>query len=196
LILSRKLTMTSPNPLLPTDFLDYLTENADRFERELTDWLRIASISSDSSATGNVHAAADWVKQKLAGAGLKTESIETDGFPLIYAQTPLPETVDGKKTPVALVYGHYDVQPPEPRGLWDSPPFEPVIRDGKIYARGATDDKGQVLTHVLAVTQWIASGRSLPMQIKFLIEGEEEVVVVVINTGGNEGGITKVQPLA
>lgn len=167
--------MTSPDPILPTDFLEYLTENADRFERELMDWLRIASISSDSSATENVHAAADWVKEKLQAAGLVTESIQTDGFPLIYAQTPLPESADGKKVPVALVYGHYDVQPPEPLDLWDSPPFEPVVRNGKIYARGVTDDKGQVLTHVLAVTEWLASGRTLPMQIKFLIEGEEEV---------------------
>ncbi|TWU16345.1 dipeptidase [Allorhodopirellula heiligendammensis] len=167
--------MTTSSPLLPADFLDFLAKNADRFERELMDWLRIASVSSDSSAKKNVHAAAEWVKQKFADAGLMTESIATDGFPLIYAETPLPEARDGKKTPVALVYGHYDVQPPEPLELWDSPPFEPVIRDGKIYARGATDDKGQVLTHVLAVTQWLASGRTLPIQIKFLIEGEEEV---------------------
>ncbi|WP_146391630.1 dipeptidase [Allorhodopirellula solitaria] len=167
--------MTSSTPLLPAEFLAFLTENSDRFERELIEWLRIASISSDSSATENVHAAADWVKEKLASAGLRTESIATDGFPLIYAETPLPEPIDGKKATVALVYGHYDVQPPEPLDLWDSPPFEPVIRDGKIYARGATDDKGQVLTHVLAVAEWFASGRSLPIQIKLLIEGEEEV---------------------
>ncbi len=167
--------MPSNAPLLPTEFLEYLTQHADRFEQELMDWLRIASISSDSSSIKHVHAAAEWVKQKFAEAGLKTESIETDGYPILYAETPVPEPIDGKKMPVALVYGHYDVQPPEPLDLWDSPPFEPVIRDGKIYARGATDDKGQVLTHVLAVTQWLASGRSLPIQIKFLIEGEEEV---------------------
>lgn len=167
--------MIIPTALLPADFLEHLTENADRFEAELTDWLRIASVSSDSNATKNVHAAAAWVKEKFAAAGLKTESIATDGFPLIYAETPLPASADGKKTSVALVYGHYDVQPPEPLELWSSPPFEPVIRDGRIYARGATDDKGQVLTHVLAVTEWLASGRTLPIQIKFLIEGEEEV---------------------
>jgi succinyl-diaminopimelate desuccinylase len=167
--------MGSLSPLLPAEFLAYLSENSAHFERELADWLRIASVSSDSTQKKNVHMAAEWVKQKFEAAGLRTESIATDGFPLIYAETPLPEPSDGKKMPIALVYGHYDVQPPEPLELWTSPPFEPVVRDGKIYARGATDDKGQVLTHVLAVTQWIASGRTLPIQIKFLLEGEEEV---------------------
>ncbi|MCM2371019.1 dipeptidase [Rhodopirellula sp. ICT_H3.1] len=138
-------------------------------------WLRIASISSDSSARQNVHLAAEWVKNKFEAAGLKTESFETAGFPLIYAETPLPATEGEKKPPVALVYGHYDVQPPEPLELWNSPPFEPVVRDNQIYARGATDDKGQVLTHVIAVCEWLASGRTLPIQVKFLIEGEEEV---------------------
>lgn len=169
------------NATLPADFGAFLQQNAQRFEEELTDWLRIASISSDSSAKQDVHRAADWVKAKFEAAGLVTRTIETAGFPLIYAETPVPtpggaaNTDSGKNPPIALVYGHYDVQPPEPLDLWTSPPFDPVIRDRKIYARGATDDKGQVLTHVLAVCEWFAGGRTLPMQIKFLIEGEEEV---------------------
>lgn len=164
----------SPAPL-PPEFLEFLSQNAERFEHELSQWLRIPSISSDSSAAEHVHRAAAWVKQKFEAAGLHTQTISTAGFPLIYAETAPPAASPAKKTPVALVYGHYDVQPPEPLELWTSPPFEPVIREGNIYARGATDDKGQVLTHVLAVCEWVASGRELPMQIKFLIEGEEEV---------------------
>lgn len=167
--------MNTSAAALPPEFLEFLSQNAERFEQELIDWLRIPSISSDSSAEEEVHRAADWVKQKFADAGMKTERIETAGFPLIYAETPLPTPHDGKKTQIALVYGHYDVQPPEPLELWSSPPFEPAVREGKIYARGATDDKGQVLTHVLAVCEWLRSGRELPMQIKFLVEGEEEV---------------------
>ena len=102
--------------------------------------------------------------------GLTTELVETAGHPLVVAESP---PVPGK--PVALVYGHYDVQPPDPLGEWTTPPFEPSIRHGNIYARGATDDKGQMLTHVKSVEAWIKSGEKLPLQVKFLIEGEEEV---------------------
>jgi succinyl-diaminopimelate desuccinylase len=102
--------------------------------------------------------------------GLATELIETAGHPLVYAQTP---AVPG--APVALVYGHYDVQPPEPLDEWITPPFEPTVRDGNIYARGATDDKGQMLTHVKSVEAWSETSGELPIQVKFLIEGEEEV---------------------
>ena len=102
--------------------------------------------------------------------GLATELIDTAGHPLVYAESP---PVPGK--PIALVYGHYDVQPPDPLDEWISPPFEPTVRNGNIYARGATDDKGQMLTHVKSVEAWIKSGSKLPLQVKFLIEGEEEV---------------------
>jgi succinyl-diaminopimelate desuccinylase len=107
---------------------------------------------------------------QLRQLGLGTELIETAGHPLIYAETP---AVAG--APVALVYGHYDVQPPEPLEEWISPPFEPAVRDGNVYARGATDDKGQLLTHVKSVEAWIRTVGKLPIQVKFLIEGEEEV---------------------
>ena len=102
--------------------------------------------------------------------GLATELIETAGHPLVYAESP---PVPGK--PVALVYGHYDVQPPDPLDEWISPPFEPTVRDGNVYARGATDDKGQMLTHVKSVEAWLKAVGKLPLQVKFLIEGEEEV---------------------
>ncbi len=136
----------------------------------LIDWLRIASVSSDPAHRDDVLAAAGWVENRFKSAGLSTRRIETDGFPLIFAETP---PVPGAA--VALVYGHYDVQPPEPLELWRSPPFEPAIVDGHIVARGATDDKGQVLTHILAVCDAVAAGTPPPIQVKFLIEGEEEI---------------------
>lgn len=137
---------------------------------DLVEWLKIPSISSDSSRTGDVRRAADWLLAKLQSAGLKAELIPTAGHPLVLAETPpVPNA------PVVLVYGHYDVQPAEPLEQWISPPFDPQIRDGNLYARGATDDKGQLLTHVQSVCTWLASGSPLPLQIKFLIEGEEEV---------------------
>ncbi len=143
---------------------------AQRHVNELIEWLRIPSVSSDPRHAPDVHAAADWVLKKFNAAGLETELIPTDGFPLVVAQTP---PVPG--APVVLVYGHYDVQPPEPLAKWTSPPFEPTIRDGNLYARGATDDKGQVLTHIQSVCDLLARGETLPLQVKFLVEGEEEV---------------------
>ncbi|MFG0260793.1 MAG: dipeptidase [Novipirellula sp. JB048] len=128
------------------------------------------SISSDTSYREATAAAADWVAAKLRNAGLATELVATDGHPMVIAETP---AVPG--APVALVYGHYDVQPVEPLEQWITGPFEPTVRDGNLYARGATDDKGQLLTHIQSVCDWLASGEPLPLQIKFLIEGEEEV---------------------
>ena len=160
--------MSHNPPEHPTPPADSTT--ARRHLDELIEWLRIPSISSDSSRKRDVHKAADWVFQKLQAAGLETQRIETEGHPMVYSQTP---PVSGK--PVVLVYGHYDVQPPEPLELWETPPFEPTVRDGNLYARGATDDKGQLLTHVQSVCDWMSSGEPLPFQIKFLIEGEEEI---------------------
>ena len=96
--------------------------------------------------------------------------VETRGNPIVFAESP---PVPG--APTVLVYGHYDVQPPEPLEEWHSPPFEPAVRDGNIYARGATDDKGQMLTHIKAAQAWIETSGKLPVQLKFLIEGEEEI---------------------
>ncbi len=148
----------------------YLQQTQPKHLEQLKSLLRIPSVSADPAYRDSVSAAAKSVLDTLADAGLKTELIETDGPPLVYAESP---PVAGK--PVALVYGHYDVQPPDPLDLWTTPPFEPTERDGNLYARGATDDKGQVLTHVHSVAAWKAAGQTLPMQVKFLIEGEEEV---------------------
>ncbi|MCH8044257.1 MAG: dipeptidase [Planctomycetes bacterium] len=148
----------------------YLDEHRDRFEDELCELLRIPSVSADSAHRDDVRRAAEWVADQFRGMKLATEVIETAGHPIVYAQSP---AVPG--APTALVYGHYDVQPPEPLDLWTSPPFEPTRRDGNLYARGATDDKGQMLTHVKSVQAWLETEGSLPINVKFLIEGEEEV---------------------
>ena len=141
-----------------------------RHLQDLVQWLRIPSISSETARVEDVRRAADWVASKLRSAGLEVETIPTDGHPMVFAETP---KVEGG--PVVLVYGHYDVQPVEPLDEWVSGPFEPTERNGNLYARGATDDKGQVLTHVESVCDWLAGGTPLPLQVKFLIEGEEEV---------------------
>ena len=148
----------------------WLTEHRDDFERDLAELLRIPSVSADSRHKGDVRRAAEWVAGQFRGLKLHTEIIETSGHPLVYAESP---PVPGK--PVALIYGHYDVQPPDPLGEWISPPFEPTVRNGNIYARGATDDKGQMLTHIKSAAAWMAVAGRLPLQVKFLIEGEEEV---------------------
>ncbi|MBX3423458.1 MAG: dipeptidase [Pirellulaceae bacterium] len=147
-----------------------LQQSQPRFMEELKSLLRIPSISADPAYRDSVASAAHEVLGRLRSAGLAAELIETQGPPLVYAESP---PVPGR--PVALVYGHYDVQPPDPLDLWITPPFEPAERDGNLYARGATDDKGQVLTHINSVAAWAAAGEKLPLQVKFIIEGEEEV---------------------
>ncbi len=148
---------------------NYLDEQAGRFQNELCDWLRMASVSTDSQFADHVRAAAGWLRQRFDDLGFQSGLIETCGHPIVYAESP---PVPG--APVVLVYGHYDVQPPDPLDLWHTPPFEPRIEDGKVFARGATDDKGQLLTHVLSCEGWMKTAGALPLQIKFLIEGEEE----------------------
>jgi succinyl-diaminopimelate desuccinylase len=150
--------------------VEYIRSHRTAFEADLSDILRIASVSADSRQRGEIRRAAEWMAEQVRGLGLTTELIETTGHPLVYAETP---PVAG--APIALVYGHYDVQPPEPLDEWISPPFEPTVRDGNVYARGATDDKGQLLTHIKSVEAWIRTVGKLPIQVKFLIEGEEEV---------------------
>ena len=124
----------------------YLEAEAPRFEQQLFELLSIPSVSADSAFHGDILKAADWIEAKLKSSGMEVERLQTPGNPILYAETP---AVEG--APVALVYGHYDVQPPDPLDEWITPPFEPTVRDGNVYARGATDDKGQMLTHVLAV---------------------------------------------
>src|SRR4051795_2719005 len=148
----------------------YIQSHRQAFECDLADLLRIASVSADSRQRGETQRAADWVATQFREIGFTTHLLDTHRHPLVYAESP---PVPGK--PVALVYGHYDVQPPEPLDEWISPPFEPTVRNGNIYARGATDDKGQMLTHVKGAEAWMKTVGKLPLQLKFLIEGEEEV---------------------
>jgi succinyl-diaminopimelate desuccinylase len=148
---------------------DYLQENRERFESDLFEWLRMPSIGTDSAYDQQTRAAASWLADKFKNLGLETSQIETCGQPLVYAQSP---PIPG--APTVLVYGHYDVQPPDPLDLWTNPPFEPTVRDGKVYARGATDDKGQMITHLFGLEAYLKTQGDLPVQVKYLIEGEEE----------------------
>lgn len=154
----------------------YLDQNKDRLLNELLDLLRIPSVSADSKHHADMLKTAAAVKSRLEEAGAdKVEICETAGFPLVYAE----KMIDPAK-PTVVVYGHYDVQPADPLNLWDSPPFEPVIRktenhpDGAIFARGACDDKGQMYMHVKAFEMMMKTN-TLPCNVKFMIEGEEEV---------------------
>ena len=148
----------------------YIEKNKDRFLSELFEWLRIPSISADSRRKLDVRKAAEFLREKLINAGAdKVEICETKGHPIVYAE----RIVDPSK-PTVLVYGHYDVQPADPLDLWHSPPFEPVIKDNKIYARGACDDKGQVYMHVKAF-ETMMKLNLLSCNVKFMVEGEEEV---------------------
>lgn len=137
---------------------------------DLFSFLRFPSISTDSNHAGDVRACAEWLVEKLNHMGLVTELHETSQHPIIVARN---QHVAGKKT--CLIYGHYDVQPVDPVELWDSPPFEPEIRDGRIWGRGSTDNKGQMLAHVLGVEQSLKEDGELPVNLIFLFEGEEEI---------------------
>ena len=148
----------------------YLETNKQRFLDELLELLRIPSVSADSAFKGDVRRAAEFVKDKLTAAGLDGATLyETPGHPIVYAE----KIVDASK-PTVLVYGHYDVQPADPYELWKTPPFEPTIRNERIYARGACDDKGQFYMHIKAIEAMVATD-GLPCNVKVMIEGEEEV---------------------
>ncbi|MEI7929573.1 MAG: M20/M25/M40 family metallo-hydrolase, partial [Verrucomicrobiales bacterium] len=137
---------------------------------DLFAFLRFASISTDSAHAGDVRACAEWLVKKLSGMGLSTTLHETAKHPIIVAKNV---HVEGRRT--VLIYGHYDVQPVDPLNLWNTSPFEPVIRDGKIWARGATDNKGQMMAHVLGVEKTLREKGDLPVNLTFLFEGEEEI---------------------
>ncbi|WP_020529990.1 dipeptidase [Flexithrix dorotheae] len=148
----------------------YIKENEQRFIEELLDLLKIPSVSTDKKFKPDVLKAADFLKEKLEKAGAdKVEICPTEGNPIVYG-----EKLIDKNLPTVLVYGHYDVQPADPIELWKSPPFQPEIRDGKIYARGACDDKGQMYMHVKAFETMMETG-NLTCNVKFMLEGEEEI---------------------
>jgi acetylornithine deacetylase/succinyl-diaminopimelate desuccinylase-like protein len=148
----------------------YFSANRSKHLEELKDFLRISSVSALSEHKDDMKKAADWVAEALTKAGLKKIQImPTPGHPVVYG-----EWLENPGKPTVLIYGHYDVQPVDPVSLWKTPPFEPDIRDEKIYARGATDDKGQVFMYIKAIEAFISSGK-LPVNVKFCIEGEEEI---------------------
>ncbi len=152
------------------DLKDYIEKNRDRFLEELFELIKIESISSREDHKDDMYRAAEWIRESLLRKGAdKAEVCETEGHPVVYGE----KLVD-KKLPTVIIYGHYDVQPVEPLELWKSKPFEPEIRDGKIYARGADDDKGQMFMHFAAFEYMVSTGQ-LPCNVKFMIEGEEEI---------------------
>lgn len=157
---------------MATDSSDVLTrvegEQA-RYLDELKDYLRIPSISTDPAYSADVHRCAEFVKAQLDSAGLTAEIISSKRYPLVYA-----EWLGAAEKPTILFYGHYDVQPPDPIEEWRNPPFEPTEEDDHLVARGATDDKGQSFAHIKAVAAILAQRGALPLNVKFLIEGEEE----------------------
>lgn len=149
---------------------EYIASNQERFLNELFDLLRIPSVSADSKHKEDVRKAANYVKTKLEEAGADTvQLVETKGHPIVFG-----EKIVNPSLPTVLVYGHYDVQPADPLNLWHSPAFEPVVKDGKIYARGACDDKGQFYMHIKAF-EIMMRQNALTCNVKFMIEGEEEV---------------------
>lgn len=149
--------------------ISYIEEHKEQFLSELLDLLRIPSVSADSKFANDVRKAAEFLKSRFDELDTHVEICETAGYPIVYA-----EHIKDPSLPTVLVYGHYDVQPADPYELWDSPPFEPVVKDEKIYARGSADDKGQVYMHVKAYEALLKTD-SLPCNVKFMIEGEEEV---------------------
>jgi acetylornithine deacetylase/succinyl-diaminopimelate desuccinylase-like protein len=148
----------------------YVENNRERFLDELFELIRIPSISAHKDRKEDMNHTAESVKDALLNAGAdRAEVMNTAGWPVVFGQKMVDDSL-----PTVLVYGHYDVQPVEPLELWDSPPFEPEIRDGKIYARGADDDKGQLFMHVKAFELMVRTG-TLPCNVKFMVEGEEEI---------------------
>lgn len=133
-------------------------------------FLRFPSISTDDQYSEQLVGCADWLIEKVKRGGLEAELVKTEHHPIVWARTP-----HNPKKRTVLIYGHYDVQPADPLELWDSPPFEPALRNGYVFARGATDNKGQVLAHILGVEEVLRAGGELPVNVHFVIEGEEEI---------------------
>lgn len=148
---------------------EYIKENKQRYLDELIEFLRIPSVSADSRHKDDVLKAATWLNNELTRIGMQSEIIPTKGHPVVFAEKHISDDA-----PTVLVYGHYDVQPPDPLDLWTSPPFDPVIKDDKIWARGSCDDKGQLYMHVKAIEAMITKDE-LPCNVKVMFEGEEEV---------------------
>src|SRR5216110_2157181 len=149
----------------------YARDNQQRFLGELKDLLRIPSVSTLPEHKDDVRRAAQFVADEMKRIGMEhVEVIPTTGHPLVYG-----DWLHAAGKPTVLCYGHYDVQPADPLELWESPPFEPVLKDGYVFARGATDNKGQILSHILGIQEVLEQRRDLPVNLHFVIEGEEEI---------------------
>src|SRR5213596_254827 len=142
----------------------------DNYLKEYFSFLRFPSVSTDEKFAGKVRECADWVSKKLTTIGLESKVVPTAGHPIVWARN---KHRNGR--PTVLIYGHYDVQPPDPLELWDSPPFEPVLKNGYVFARGATDNKGQILSHIIGIQETIEQNGDLPVNLQLVIEGEEEI---------------------
>jgi len=142
----------------------------DSYLQEYFTFLRFPSISTDDAYSERLGECAHWLVEKLKGIGLEARLVSTAGHPVVWAKN---KHRPGRKT--VLLYGHYDVQPPDPLDLWDSPPFDPVLKDGYVYARGATDNKGQILAHILGLQETMKEQGDLPVNLHLIVEGEEEV---------------------
>jgi acetylornithine deacetylase/succinyl-diaminopimelate desuccinylase-like protein len=154
-----------------SDAVRFARENRDRFREELFEFLRIPSVSARSEHDDDTRAAAAWLAGQMRDAGMDVEVLDTPGHPVVLGEW----RGAGSDAPTLLIYGHYDVQPPEPLDEWTAPPFEPEVRDGRIYARGAADDKGQLYMHVCALASHLRTTGSLPANIVVVAEGEEEI---------------------
>ncbi|HSH44329.1 MAG TPA: dipeptidase [Longimicrobiales bacterium] len=149
---------------------EYIDREMPRFREELMEFLRIPSVSAKSEHRDDMRQAAEWLADRMRDAGLETSIEPTDGFPVVLGEY----RGAGPDAPTVLVYGHYDVQPPEPLDEWTTPPFEPEVRDGRLFARGSVDDKGQLYVHVKSIEAHMKTG-SLPVNVIVLAEGEEEI---------------------
>ena len=142
----------------------------DDYLEDYYSFLRFPSVSTDEKYAGKVRDCADWLSKKLTNIGLESKVVPTAGHPIVWARNE-----HKKNRPTVLLYGHYDVQPPDPLELWDSPPFEPVLKNGYVFARGATDNKGQILAHIIGIQETLQKSGDLPVNINLVVEGEEEV---------------------
>lgn len=149
----------------------YIDENRARFQDELFEFLRVPSVSARSEHRADTRRAAEWLAERMRDAGLQVSIEDTPGHPIVVGEW----RGAGENAPTVLIYGHYDVQPAEPLELWTSPPFEPALRDGRIYARGSVDDKGQIFLHVKALESHMKTHSRLPANVVVVAEGEEEV---------------------
>src|ERR1700675_4387318 len=155
---------------IPSDLEDFLRKNDSRIHDELFEFLRIPSVSAKSEHNADTKRAADWVKNSLDKIGVPAKIYPTAGHPIVVG-----EWRKAPGAPTVLIYGHYDVQPAEPLELWTSPPFEPTVREGKIFARGSVDDKGQLFLHVKALEAHLATRKKLPVNVIVIAEREEEI---------------------